>query len=130
MHQLQHTSCLSANTHPFAPLHQSPPSHRRVPEAYNPARQLVDWARQKFYQEASKPDERLTLAKACMLIALEEEAAAAVGEDHLDIRQTLSLSSADPILFARPTPSRSIPASYIWRETCPWSILVDPSGLA
>ena len=71
------------------------------------ASQLVDWARQRFYQEVSKPDDRITLAKACMLIALEEEAAAALAQDQLDIRQTLRLSSADPLLFAHPAPTSS-----------------------
>ena len=75
-----------------------------------PASQLVDWARQRFYQEVSKPDERITLAKACMLIALEEEAAAALAQDQLDIRQTLRVSSTDPLLYSHPahTSSRSL----------------------
>ena len=67
----------------------------------------MDWARQRFYQEVSKPDERITMAKACMLIALEEEAAAALAQDQLDIRQTLRLSSTDPLLYAHPTQSSS-----------------------
>lgn len=77
-----------------------------------PASQLVDWARQLFYQEVSKPDELITLAKACMLIALEEEAAAALAQDQLDIRQTLRVSSAEPLLYAHPaqTSSRSAAA--------------------
>ncbi len=49
------------------------------------------------------------MAKACMLIALEEEAAAALAQDQLDIRQTLRLSSADPLLYAHPAhTSRSV----------------------
>ena len=63
----------------------------------------MDWARQRFYQEVSKPDERLTLAKACMLIALEEEAAAALRQDQMDIGQTLRLTSADPLLYTHPS---------------------------
>lgn len=42
--------------------------------------QVAEWARQRFYEETAKPDEQITLAKACMLIALEDEAAAAVDE--------------------------------------------------
>lgn len=82
---------------------------QRSPSTQLPASQLVDWARQRFYQEVSKLDERITMAKACMLIALEEEAAAALAQDQLDIRQTLRLSSADPLLYAHPaqTSSRS-----------------------
>ncbi len=61
----------------------------------------MDWARQGFYQEASKPEEQLTLAKACMLIALEEEASAALLGDHLDIRQRVSPPFDSPALVAR-----------------------------
>ena len=61
----------------------------------------MDWARQGFYQEASKPEEQLTLAKACMLIALEEEASAALLEGQLDIRQRLSPPLDNPALVAR-----------------------------
>ena len=39
---------------------------------------MAEWARQLFYKETTKPDDQITLAKACMLIALEEEAAAVV----------------------------------------------------
>ncbi len=42
--------------------------------------QVAEWARQRFYEETAKPDEHITLAKACMLIALEDEAAAVVDE--------------------------------------------------
>ena len=76
-----------------------------------PAFQLVDWARQRFYQEASKPEERITLAKACMLIALEEEAAAALQADQMDIRQSLSLGIPDPLTFA-PTGRRRNTSRY------------------
>ena len=69
--------------------------------------QLVDWARQRFYQEVSKPEERITLAKACMLIALEEEAAAALQADQMDVRQSLSLGLAEPLTFAPPGRRRS-----------------------
>jgi hypothetical protein len=39
--------------------------------------QVVSWARQQFLQEVSreKPDSSINLAKVCMLLALEEEAA-------------------------------------------------------
>ena len=39
---------------------------------------MAAWARQQFLHECAKPEEELNLAKACMLIALEDEAAAAV----------------------------------------------------
>ena len=82
--------------------------------------QLVDWARQGFYQEASKPEEQLTLAKACMLIALEEEASAALLEDQLDIRQHLSSPLDTPHLVARlgrsHNSSRSVP-HRAWART-------------
>ena len=73
----------------------------------------MDWARQGFYQEASKPEEQVTLAKACMLIALEEEASAVLVEDQLDIRQRLSPPLDSPPLVARlgrsHDSSRSVP---------------------
>lgn len=73
----------------------------------------MDWARQGFYQEASKPEEQLTLAKACMLIALEEEASAALLGDQLDIRQRVSPPFDSPALVARlgrsHDSSRSVP---------------------
>ena len=42
--------------------------------------QVADWARLQFYAEVSKSEASLSLAKACMLIALEEEAAVASDE--------------------------------------------------
>ncbi len=77
---------------------KSPKRCLRCPSVF----QLVDWARQRFYQEASKPEELITLAKACMLIALEEEAAAALQADQMDIQQSLNLGLADPLTFAPP----------------------------
>jgi hypothetical protein len=78
--------------------------HKMLPESARgiPLSQLVAWARQRFYQEVSKPEERIALAKACMLIALEEEAAATLQADEMDVRQSLSLELADPLTFRPP----------------------------
>lgn len=43
---------------------------RRVPL------QVVPWAQSQFLQEVSKPDESISLAKTCLVVALEEEAVA------------------------------------------------------
>ena len=55
--------------------------------------QVADWARQRFYEETAKPDEHITLAKACMLIALEDEAAAAVDEQESRARTSRIVES-------------------------------------
>ena len=86
----------------------------------------MDWARQGFYQEASKPEEQLTLAKACMLIALEEEASAALLEDQLDIRQRLSPPLDTPPLVARLGRSQNSSRSVLHRASAGTSLMDLP----
>jgi hypothetical protein len=55
--------------------------------------QVAQRARQLFYKETAKPDAQISLAKACMLIALEEEAAAAAEEQESRGTFKIALSS-------------------------------------
>lgn len=59
------------STHPCTCWH----THSRL-HAFPPC-QVVSWAQQQFLQEVlrDKPDSSINLAKVCMLLALEEEAA-------------------------------------------------------
>ena len=69
--------CVSAMASGCRELH----NHCPVNKSPVGCTQVADWARLQFYGEVSKGDAHITLAKACMLIALEEEAAAAA-DDH------------------------------------------------
>lgn len=55
-----------------------PPLLFMLLECTIPHAQVVSWAQQQFLQEVSreKPDSSINLAKVCLLLALEEEAAA------------------------------------------------------
>lgn len=44
--------------------------------------QVADWARTKFEEEVGQDKEHINLAKLCMLVALEEEAAEALHAVH------------------------------------------------
>lgn len=54
---------------------------------------MAEWARQRFYEETAKAEEHITLAKACMLIALEDEAAVIVDEQESRARTTKIVES-------------------------------------
>lgn len=79
--------------------------------------QVADWARQHFLEECSKPDDELNLAKACMLIALEDEAAA-VADAAAAAGRPLP-----PALVARTAGA----ANHRYRGPCGHRVLSDPS---
>ena len=81
--------------HQYGILHHS--------ETFFLALQVADWARLQFYAEVSKGEAHITLAKACMLIALEEEAAAAADEQERRAGASRASSGDDaPTRSSRP----------------------------
>lgn len=68
------------------------------------AAEVAEWAKRTFRAEvaAHVPDEHIHLAKACLLLALEEEAAQLVGDLHPELREIVlakpNLRWVDPVL--------------------------------